>query len=304
MYSDRLRCRYRLACRGRAASWRSTSTPNLRFIFSQAISTCDSPMPEMIVSPVSGSRRASRRASAEGRGAALAAEHRVRRARARARRTPRLVMRRTRRRKAGLLEDRLRELRPACNRRPQRRGRRRTEARAPLRSPRRGGRRTSALPRWSSTTATSSRSVPSRSIVRTKFCDVQPKSQELRTIHACSPAAASPCSFVRPYAESGRRRVGLDVRRALRAVEDVVARPHDERRAELRRVQDAADVHRGCGLRIVLGAVDVRPRRRVQHESAVRPAGGGCVTSQSARVRRAHPGTPRAARARVGRPRR
>ncbi len=58
-------------------------------------------------------------------------------------------------------------------------------------------------PRWSSTTATSSRSDPSRSIVRTKFFDVQPKSHELRTTHARSPAAASPCSFVRPYAPSG-----------------------------------------------------------------------------------------------------
>ena len=59
------------------------------------------------------------------------------------------------------------------------------------------------LPRWSSTTATSSRSAPSLSIVRTKFDPVGPKSHELRTIHACSPAAASPWSFVRPYAEAG-----------------------------------------------------------------------------------------------------
>ena len=58
-------------------------------------------------------------------------------------------------------------------------------------------------PRWSSTTATSSRSAPSRSIVRTKLWPVGPKSQEERTTHARSPAAASPCSFVRPYAESG-----------------------------------------------------------------------------------------------------
>ena len=57
--------------------------------------------------------------------------------------------------------------------------------------------------RWSSTTDTSSRSAPSRSIVRTKLCDVHPNSPDVRTTHACSPAAASPCSFVRPYAESG-----------------------------------------------------------------------------------------------------
>jgi len=58
-------------------------------------------------------------------------------------------------------------------------------------------------PRWSSTTATSSRSVPRRNIVRTKFVLVQPNSHELRTIHARSPAAASPSSFVRPYTERG-----------------------------------------------------------------------------------------------------
>ena len=58
-------------------------------------------------------------------------------------------------------------------------------------------------PRWSSTTATSSRSAPSRSIVRTKLWPVGPKSHELRTIQASGPAAASPCSLLRPYAESG-----------------------------------------------------------------------------------------------------
>jgi hypothetical protein len=58
-------------------------------------------------------------------------------------------------------------------------------------------------PRWSSTTDTSSRSVPSRSIVRTKLLLVQPNTHELRTIHASSPAAASACSFVRPYADCG-----------------------------------------------------------------------------------------------------
>ena len=39
--------------------------------------------------------------------------------------------------------------------------------------------------------------------MRTKFFDVQPNSHEVRTTHACSPAAASPCSLVRPYAPSG-----------------------------------------------------------------------------------------------------
>ena len=44
---------------------------------------------------------------------------------------------------------------------------------------------------------------PSRSIVRTKLRPVGPKSQDERTIQACSPAAASPCSFERPYADCG-----------------------------------------------------------------------------------------------------
>ena len=39
--------------------------------------------------------------------------------------------------------------------------------------------------------------------MRTKLWPVGAKSHELRTIHARSPAAASPCSFVRPYAPSG-----------------------------------------------------------------------------------------------------
>ena len=57
--------------------------------------------------------------------------------------------------------------------------------------------------RWSPTTAISSRSRASSSIVLTKFFPVGPNSPELRTIHACSPAAPSPNSFVRPYAEIG-----------------------------------------------------------------------------------------------------
>src|SRR5581483_11826206 len=48
-------------------------------------------------------------------------------------------------------------------------------------------------PRWSSTTATSSRSRPSCSIVRTKLRPVGPNSQEVRTTHASLPAAPSPC---------------------------------------------------------------------------------------------------------------
>ena len=127
---------------------------------------------------------------------------------------------------------------------------------------------------------------PSRSIVRTKLCDVQPKSADVRTIHACSPAAASPWSFVPAVRRERVRRVRLDVRLALRPVEDVVRRERDERRAERRDVRRAADVHRGGALRIALGAVDVGPGRGVQDDvrRSSSPAGAGSVTSQSARV--------------------
>ena len=61
------------------------------------------------------------------------------------------------------------------------------------------------------------------------------------------------------------RRVRLDVRRPLLPVEDVIGRVVDER-AELGSMLRAADVNRCRALRIVLGAVDVGPRSRVQHE--------------------------------------
>ncbi len=66
-------------------------------------------------------------------------------------------------------------------------------------------------PIWSSTTRSSSRSSPSRSIVSTKFGPPAPNSQELRTIRWSGFAAAmasSPASFVRPYSWMGA--VGAD----------------------------------------------------------------------------------------------
>ena len=69
-----------------------------------------------------------------------------------------------------------------------------------------------------------------------------------------------------PVGGQRARAVRLDVRRSLAAVEDVVGGVRDERRPELRRVRRAADVHLRGPLRIVLGAVDVRPRGGVQHE--------------------------------------
>jgi hypothetical protein len=65
---------------------------------------------------------------------------------------------------------------------------------------------------------------------------------------------------LRPAVDGLRvRPVRLEVRLALAAVEDVVGRVVDERRAERGDVRRAADVDRGRALRIVLGAVDVGP---------------------------------------------
>ncbi len=111
--------------------------------------------------------------------------------------------------------------------------------------------------------------------MRTKFFEVGPNSQDVRTIHARSPAAPSPYSFVRPYAPSGDGASDSTIRRRFRPVEDVVGRPHDERGAERRRVLDAADVDGGGFLWVVLGAVDIGPGRRVQHELARDARGSG-----------------------------
>ena len=138
---------------------------------------------------------------------------------------------------ARLLEDRLREVGPRAvavrgDVPEARAGGPRRRARA---WPRRDGRRRSGLPRWSSTTATSSRSAPSRSIVRRKLCPVEPKSQEVRTTHA-SVTGCRLAVELRPAVRGQRvRPVRLDVRRALAPVEDVVGRVRHERRARARR---------------------------------------------------------------------
>ena len=62
------------------------------------------------------------------------------------------------------------------------------------------------------------------------------------------------------------RRVGLDVRRPLRPVEDVVGREAHEGLAELGDVLRPADVDRRCRLRVGFGAVDVRVGGGVQDE--------------------------------------
>src|SRR5206468_5596742 len=58
----------------------------------------------------------------------------------------------------------------------------------------------------------------------------------------------------------------LDVRLALRAVEDVVGGVVDDRRAERGHVARAGDVDELCSGRVGLRAVDVRPRGSVQDE--------------------------------------
>jgi hypothetical protein len=140
--------------------------------------------------------------------------------------------------------------------------------------------------------------------VRTKLWPVGPKSHEERTIQAFAPAGASPWSFERPYADCRVRAVGLDVRVALGAVEDVVGRVVDDRGAERRCVRRPADVDRRCALRIVLGTVDV-----VQAARAGRDPGGRGLQAAAARrpSRRAReprarrPKTPQRARGRAAR---
>ena len=161
-------------------------------------------------------------------------------------------------------------------------------------------------PRWSSTTATSSRSAPSRSIVRHEVLR-RPAEQPRRAHDPRLLAGRRLAVQLRPpVGAERRRRVRLDVRRALRAVEDVVARVRDERRAELGRVLRAADVDRRRPLRVVLGAVDVRPRGGVQHEVRLE-AGRRRVRRRpspraSGRARRGNASTQRVRRAGRRRP--
>ena len=189
----------------------------------------------------------------------------------------------------GLLEDRLGEVGPRAVARRRRRGRRRTAARRSRASPRRDGRRRSG------SRAGRRRPRPRRARRRAaascgRSCGRSARrATSERTIHACV-AGRRLAVQLRPAVDAERvRRVRLDVRLALRAVEDVVGREVDERHAELGDVLRAADVHRRRALRVVLGAVDVRPGRRVQDElesQAARARGSGKRTSHSARVER------------------
>ena len=192
--------------------------------------------------------------------------------------------------------------RPRCSRRPRRGARRRAEGR---RRRARGRPRPDAR-RTSGSRAGRRRRRPRRARRRGGASSARSCGRSARRARTCGrsrrprPAAASPWSFVRPYAESGFDAVGLHVRLALPAVEHVVGGERDQRRAERRRVCGPGDVHRSRALRIRLGAVDVGPGRRVQNE--IEPAlcqvvVGGQRTSHSrtgrARRRR-RPRTPAA----------
>ena len=72
---------------------------------------------------------------------------------------------------------------------------------------------------------------------------------------------------LRPRVHAERiRRVALDVRLALRAVEDVVGREVDDRRTECDHVPRPIDVHPPSALRVGLGVVHLRPGGGVEHE--------------------------------------
>ena len=117
---------------------------------------------------------------------------------------------------------------------------------------------------------------------RTKFVPGRP--EETRAPHDPRPLARSALAvhLRAPVRRQRVRRIGLDVRLGF-AVEHVVGREVHERCAELLDMAGAADVDRRRLLRVGLGAVDVGPGGRVQHEpERLSQSGDGSVTSQSA----------------------
>ena len=192
---------------------------------------------------------------------------------------------------------------PTCSLRPPRGARPRPGSRALRASPRRDDRCTSVEPRWSSTTATSSRSAPSRSIVRTKLCPVQPKSHDERTIQPRSTSRSPATSTVRmptvaparptprTARPSSRRRRSRSSsrRRARRGRPRCASRP----RSRPPHLRDPPPPRPRPSMRPRAGRA---PARRPPGRASSRPTPSG-----RARVR---PETPRAARRRAGRPRR
>jgi hypothetical protein len=83
---------------------------------------------------------------------------------------------------------------------------------------------------------------PRRSIVVTKFVRARRRARRARR-STRAPGRALAVQLRAAVRGQRARRIGLDVRLALRAVEDVIGRVVDERRAELRCMTRAADVH-------------------------------------------------------------
>ena len=121
-------------------------------------------------------------------------------------------------------------------------------------------------PRWSATTATSSRSAPELEH-RAHEVAARPAEQPRRADDPRVLAGRGLAVQLRPAVDGLRiRRIRLDVRVALAPVEHVVGGEVHERGAELGRVLRAADVDGRGALRVGLRPVHVRPGRRVQHE--------------------------------------
>ena len=253
------------------------------------------------VCPSRPGTRAGRRASAAARGALLAAQDRVRGARGRAAPNSAVVIRRTRWR--GRPPRRSpRRSRPTCSR-----GRRDVvDAVRKLDTSRRLG-EVADVRRPASLVVDDRHLVALRAEPKHRAQEVVARrAEEPRRAHdhALSPAAASPCSFVRPYAPSGDGGSDSTYGVALRPVEDVVGRQVTSGTPSAAACCVAADIDRRRALGIVLRAVDVRPCRSVQDERRVEPLGRrvGNIPLRP-RQRAARPGTPRRARARADRPR-
>ena len=171
---------------------------------------------------------------------------------------------------------------PRCTRRRRRRARSRAAARAARASPPQGARRTSG--------SRAGRRRPRPRPARGRGAASCERSCAPSSRRATTSGRSTPPLRQRPRrgASSGRRRraggaVRLDVRLALAPVEDVVGREVDERRLRARRRAACRRRSRPRLLRVRLGAVDVRPGGRVQHEIRLEERRRR-VTSHSSRV--------------------
>ena len=163
-----------------------------------------------------------------------------------------------------------RRSRPTCSRPRRRRGRCRTAGGRSASSPRRDGRCTSG------SRAGRRPPPPRRARGRAAASSARSSARSRRRATSCGRSRPGRRPPPRRAASTVRRRragrrVRLQVRRGLPAVEDVVRRERDERRAELGHMLRPADVHRGGLLRIVLGRVDIRPGGGMQDERRASP---------------------------------